>query len=63
FRGKNAVFPLTLGRAALCCRLRVSPFSKLKRSKNTFIFFGREPASALYSSRRLPSGKTPATQP
>ena len=32
FRGKNAVFPLTLGRAALCRRLRVSPFSKLKRS-------------------------------
>ncbi|HIX40719.1 MAG TPA: hypothetical protein H9857_07975, partial [Candidatus Desulfovibrio intestinigallinarum] len=33
FRGKSAVFPLTLGRAALCRRLRVSPFSKLKRSR------------------------------
>ena len=30
---KSALFPLTLGRAALCCRLRASPFSKLKRSK------------------------------
>ncbi|MDM8217286.1 hypothetical protein QUW15_14150, partial [Desulfovibrio piger] len=35
FRGKNAVFPLTLGRAAPCRRLRVSPFSKLKRSRIT----------------------------
>ena len=33
FAEKSAVFPLTLGRAALCRRLRVSSFSKLRRSK------------------------------
>ncbi|MDM8217263.1 hypothetical protein QUW15_14035 [Desulfovibrio piger] len=31
---ENAVFPLTLGRAALCRRLAFLPFSKVKRSKN-----------------------------
>ena len=36
FREKNVFFPLTFGRAALCCRLAFSPFSKVKRSK---IFF------------------------
>ena len=41
FRGKSAVFPLTPGRAALCRRLRVSPFSKLKRSNVSWSRRGR----------------------
>ena len=41
FRGKSAVFPLTPGRAALCRRLRVSPFSKLKRSNASWSRRGR----------------------
>ena len=37
FAEKARFFPLTLGRAALCRRLRVSPFSKLKRSKKKYL--------------------------
>ena len=33
FRGKKAVFPFSFGRVLLCPPLRVSSFSKLKRSK------------------------------
>ena len=58
FRGKSAVFPLTLGRAALCCRLRVSPFSKLKRSNAYASFWGEKPASEeIHVARHSPASQ------
>ncbi|MCI7569060.1 MAG: hypothetical protein MSH25_06770, partial [Desulfovibrio sp.] len=36
FAEKTRFFRLASGRAALCCRLAFSPFSKLKRSKKIF---------------------------
>ncbi|WP_299393679.1 hypothetical protein, partial [uncultured Desulfovibrio sp.] len=45
FRGKNAVFPLTSGRAALCRRLAFSPFSKVKRSNISIYFIEKKLAA------------------